>query len=73
MDAGNVLGRRSQVIKDMVKNNPGIAATLDENGNFDIPWNDRFFAGVNDDDIATALALKDQRLRKLSPLGQAAV
>ena len=72
LDAGNVLGRRSQVIKDILKNNPGIASTLDENGNFDIPWNDRFFAGVNDDDIAKALALKDQRLRKLSPLGQKA-
>ena len=72
LDPGNLLGRRSQVIKDILKNNPGIASTMDENGNFDIPWNDRFFAGVNDDDIAKALALKDQRLRKLSPLGQAA-
>lgn len=71
-DALNVTGRRSQVIKDILAKNPDIATTLDENGKFDIPWHDRRFGGVNDDDIAKALALKDQRKRKNSVLGQQA-
>lgn len=68
-DMLNVTGRRGQVIKDIIAKNPDIATTLDANGKFDIPWHDRTFGGVNDDDIAKALALKDQRLRKTSDLG----
>lgn len=68
-DMLNVTGRRGQTIKNIIADNPDIATTLDENGRFDIPQLARTFAGVNDDDIAKALALKDQRLRKTSDLG----
>ena len=72
IDPYNFFGRRKQTIADVIANNPLIGETLDSQGQFDIPWNARFFGGVNDDDIAKALALKAQRTRKASALGQEA-
>ncbi len=67
-DGLNWTGGRRRLINDIISKNP----TMDSDGKFNISWNDRFFGGVNDDDIAKALALKDQRLRKTSELGQTA-
>ena len=72
LDAANVLGNKERAIKNLLDRLPSIGSTLDANGKFDIPWNERAFAGINDDDIAKALVLRDERQRVNSPLGQQA-
>lgn len=72
LDAANILGNKERAIKNLLDRLPSIGSTLDANGKFDIPWNERAFAGINDDDIAKALVLRDERQRVTSPLGQQA-
>lgn len=72
LDAANWLGNKERAIKNLLDRLPSIGRTLDAHGKFDIPWNERVFAGINDDDIAKALVLRDERQRVTSPLGQRA-